>query len=327
MFVRNHKSWPIHDAAAGFKLQGRDDTKMEENDSGFHLPFMAFAVIAVSVVLGLVGMVILRILVLQRRFNTNLPQESVSSVVYNVPTDNPPPIYEHKVSVVSDTNTKLPWNNLQPISVAFDRAVTSYVRLDACRKADASQVERLKAPDASVQTTFLVNLPTPSRTVFPPQLRRRASNVPKKSMETGLNSQMNRQSLEKDDTRDAHDCSKKPPYAPSIRSNMSQKEQGDARREAFFHNMHPSFTSNTSLSHSQPGRTNLSNANQAILNRHDTTSDNDEFIGAIALGSISMQVKEQMEAKDDSCVSLTGDKLSGILHHAKQVRYNSVAKG
>lgn len=311
----------------GLKLQVRDDTKVDGNDNGFHLPFLTFAIIAIAVVVALLGMVILRIFVLQRRFNTNVPRESASSVVYNIPTENPPPIYEHKVSVASDTNTNLSWNELQPISVAFDRSVTSHVRLDASKKADTSRVQRLKPPNASVQTTFLVSLPTPTRTVFPPQLRRRASNIQKKSMEPGLHSQRSRNSLEKGVTGDAHDISQKPQYAPSIRSNASQKEQGDARREAFFHNMHPSFTGSTGLSHSQSVRMNLSNANQAILNRHDTTTDNDEeVIGAVALGSMSMQVKEPMEGKDDSCVSLTKEKLSGILRHAEQVRHNCVSK-
>jgi len=72
---------------------------------------------------------------------------------------------------------------------------------------------------------------------------------------------------------------------------------------------------------------NLSHSNQAILNRHDTAIDNDEeVIGAIALGTMSMQVKEPMENKDDSCVPLTKEKLSGILHHAKKVRDHCVSK-
>lgn len=329
MLVRIQNTWLIRDAAAGNGFQVRDDPRVDEdnNGKGFHLPFLTFAVIAIAVVIGLLGMVILRIFVLQRRYNTNIPQETASSVVYNIPTENPPPIYEHKVLVASDTNTKLSWNDLQPISVAFDRAVTSNVRLDARGKADTSQVQGLKPPNASVQTTFIVGLPTPAQTVFPPRLRRRSSHVHKKSMETDFPSQRSRMFLKKDAAGDADDFSQKPQYAPSIHSNLSQKEQGDARREAYFYNLDSSSNGNSGLEHSQSVRMNLSHSNQAILNRHDTAIDNDEeVIGAIALGTMSMQVKEPMENKDDSCVPLTKEKLSGILHHAKKVRDHCVSK-
>ena len=124
MFVRIQNTWSIRDAAAENRFQVRDDAKVDDNGRGFHLPFLTFAVIAIAVVIGLLGMVILRIFVLQRRYSTNMPQETVSSAVYNIPTENPPPIYEHKVLTASDTNTKLSWNDLQPISVAFDRTIT-----------------------------------------------------------------------------------------------------------------------------------------------------------------------------------------------------------
>lgn len=326
MFVRIQNTWSIRDAAAENRFQVRDDAKVDDNGRGFHLPFLTFAVIAIAVVIGLLGMVILRIFVLQRRYSTNMPQETVPSAVYNIPTENPPPIYEYKVLTASDTNTKLSWNDLQPISVAFDRTITSNVRLDACGKSATSQVQSLKPPDASVQTTFIVGLPTPAQTVFPPRLRRRSSNIHEKGVETDLPRRRSRMSLKKDAAGDADDLSQKPQNAPSIHSNLSQKEQGDARREAYFLNL-GSSNGDSGLDYSQSVRLNLSHANQAILNRHDTTIDNDEeVIGAIALGTMSMQVKEPMENKDDSCVPLTKDTLSGILHHAKKVRDNFASK-
>ena len=195
MFVRIQNTWSIRDAAAENSFQVRDDAKVDDNGRGFHLPFLTFAVIAIAVVIGLLGMVILRIFVLQRRYSTNMPQETVSSAVYHIPTENPPPIYEHKVLTASDTNTKLSWNDLQPISVAFDRTITSNVRLDACGKSDTSQVQGLKPPNASVQTTFIVGLPTPAQTVFPPWLRRRSSNIHKKGMEAELSRRRSRMSM------------------------------------------------------------------------------------------------------------------------------------
>jgi len=310
-----------------YHLFGRDGSEDSDGGNGarFASPFLTFAVVAIAVIVALLVMVFTRVVFIQRRANLAQVEPTSGPVIYQEPKDYVPPIFERRLSTAADLGMHESWDSLQPLSVAFDRDISAHVRSSESGPETAtSAVGPQQPPVGSVQATFLVSLPTPSMK-FPAHLRRRGQpHGMQTSANDGLPYVNARSSSEKNTAMDmSHNVTDKLRRSASFRSALSGKELGDARREAFLNQMEMTATGGVLPRRTPSVRSNLSNTNQAVLDRHDTlTHEDDEAIGSFALGSLAMNVRQTLVEKAGSQVPLTSDELTKIIHHAQLVRKN-----
>ena len=314
-----------------YHLFGRDGSDDSDGGNGarFASPFLTFAVVAIAVIVALLVMVFTRVVFIQRRANLAQIEPTSGPVIYQEPKDYVPPIFERRLSAAADLGTHASWDNLQPLSVAFDRDISAHVRSsESVQEMSTSAIGPQQPPAGSVQATFLVSLPTPSMK-FPAHLRRRSPSHGMKTSEIdGLTYVNARNSTEKNTTMDMSDnVTDKLRRSASFRSALSGKELGNARREAFLNQMEVTATGGVLPRRVPSVRSNLSSTNQAVLDRHDTlTHEDDEAIGSFALGSLAMNVRQTLVEKAGSHIPLTSDELTNIIHHAQLVRKNYVSQ-
>ncbi|WFD06452.1 hypothetical protein MVES1_001797 [Malassezia vespertilionis] len=317
------------------------DRNNRDNDDGkvpFRAPFLTFAIVAVAVFLLIIFLIVLRILVWNRRArlrNNQLEARPFFTHAHITPQDRtaPPPLLEKTaVSCYSESPGSgaagVPianWSAIQPLSVCFDEKVTAAMRpaLESRKEREEDLGTKEMPPDepvdAHVQLTCLVAFPT-EHTVFPDHLRsRRHGNGARSYL-----SKPEHLSLGGDRTGDFSGAQSTPKRAGSIHSQMSIKELGEARRAAYFdhlvNNEHgmPDQESATHLQSmrasmvresSRPADLSRQNSQRVPMSHATDTGvddDTDEFVGIFAFGSKVLPVHSVRDAvlKRDDFVHL-----------------------
>ncbi|KAL4402631.1 hypothetical protein ACI68E_000398 [Malassezia pachydermatis] len=296
-------------------------------------PFITYSAVAIAVVVIIIVLIIVRLALLNRRRLAVGDPAMYYRGIPMVPDIPPPPLYECKVAPTDHLNAPTPlrqWQEVQPLSVAFDRESSQAFKHITSQINPPKSWTRSLKPSASapttVQTTFLITLPTP-QTPFPDHLRRRTHTQVHSTAKTNTSDPLVAQgqpTIEISSSGEAP-AAMKPQRAPSIRSTASRKEIGEARRDALLEQMGLSRPgSRQDLHHSASQRSHLSSANQAILHRQEQENEVVDTeaapLGALALGSVALEIRAKGPRGKQAKDVWTVNDIRTMIDRAKNLR-------
>lgn len=302
--------------------------KRDNGPERYPSTFVTLAVIVIAIMVFIVFLALSRFYFLRHRRalggNGSIPMQGLDGIYLPAHDISPPPVYIRKIErwvYEKPHSTPTRWADTQPLAVALDQDTSMRLRTDQDESQENSPrttKTRSTGFSPTIQASFLVSLPTPKST-FPTQLRRRTAHLG--TSETLNLRNIRNPLLRKTDTDHALN-----EPAKSHTNDSTSATLGEQRREAILGRMEKDSLAEISaadITRNASMRSNVSDANQAILDRHAKKmghGDNTEKdLGSFGLGTVTFPLSLSDASESEKQESIKLADLTRILEHSKRV--------